>query len=242
MPLYKYKVSDQAGKIKEVLIEGDSHQDSLNRLRQREFVPVEFLGELGSKEINKGFTFSFQRHFDVCEFTNLLVPLLSSHIPIEKALQIISLSSSDGYFRDLVNRIRKGLHEGKKFSYMIKENESQFPRIYSTLIEAGEETGSLIEVSSVLRKYLNDRREMQNFLITSSIYPAFVISIVLVVVLLMFTIFIPKFAKIFMEMGRPMPLLTACVFWISRILSDYWLLWIGLILFFLIILFFLNKN
>jgi len=242
MPRYKYKISDQTGKIKEVLIEGDSHQDSINRLRQKELVPVEFLGEISADEEDKDFTFSFSRHFDVCEFTNLLVPLISSHIPIEKALQIISLSSQDEYFRDIVNRIRKGLHEGKKFSHMIRESGAQFPKIYSTLIEAGEETGSLVEVCSVLRKYLNDRRETRDFLITSSIYPLFVISIVSVVVVLMFTVFIPKFAKIFMEMGKPMPLLTSCVFWTSRILREYWFLWGGVILLLLIIVFFLNRN
>ncbi len=228
MPLYKYKVSDEKGMVKELLIDGDSHQDSLQRLRQRGFTPLEFHGEKSPDE-KEGFAgISMRRGFDVCEFTNLLVPLIAAHIPIERALSIISQASSGEGFQQTVNRMRKGLHEGKKFSALIRESGSAFPRIYASLIEAGEETGSLLEVSAVLRKYLNDRRETRDFLVTSSIYPGFVITVVGIVVLLMFTVFIPKFSRIFAEMNKPMPFLTNCVFWTSRVLTDYWFVWLGL--------------
>lgn len=241
MPFYKYKVSDENGKIIEILIEGDSHQDSLSRLRQRGLVPLEFFGEKSLDDNESFVPLGIQRKFDVCEFTNLLVPLIASHIPLEKALMIISQASPNEFFYQTVNRLRKGLHEGKKFSYLIKENGNLFPRIYSNLIEAGEETGSLIEVATVLRKYLNDRKEIREFLITSSIYPAFVILVVSLVVTLMFTVFIPKFAKIFTEMGKPMPSLTNCVFITSKILTEFWWLWMALFILFLIIIFTLKK-
>ncbi|HPN84161.1 MAG TPA: type II secretion system F family protein, partial [Victivallales bacterium] len=232
MPLYKYKVSDGNGAVKELFIDGDSHQDSMQRLRQRGFVPLEFYGEKSPDDKGVGFAV-LKKGFDVCEFTNLLVPLISAHIPLEKALGILSQAAPNDDFAQTVNRIRKGLHEGKKFSALVRDSGSAFPKIYSNLIEAGEETGSMIEVSKELRRYLNERRETRNFLVTSSIYPAFVISVVGVVVILLFTVFIPKFSKLFVEMNKPMPFLTNCVFLVSRILTGYW--WIWTILFILIL-------
>ncbi|NLE56641.1 MAG: type II secretion system protein GspF, partial [Lentisphaerae bacterium] len=48
MALYKYKVSDAAGKISELLIEGDSQADAARRIQRRGLMPLDFLGE-GSK-------------------------------------------------------------------------------------------------------------------------------------------------------------------------------------------------
>ncbi len=227
MPFYKYKVSDEGGDVKELLIDGDSQQDSLQRLRQRGFVPLEFLGEKSPDDQNGGRGGRFKKSFDVCEFTNLLVPLLAAHIPLERALSILSQGASNDNFIQTVNRMRKGLHEGKKFSSLIRDSGSAFPKIYSNLIEAGEETGSMVEVARELRTYLNNRKDTRNFLITSSVYPAFVITVVGVVVILLFTVFIPRFSRIFAEMNKPMPFLTNCVFIVSKLLTNYWWFWLG---------------
>ena len=47
MPLYKYKAVDaKGGKAVEILIEGDSRNDSLVRLRGRGFTPINFLNNI----------------------------------------------------------------------------------------------------------------------------------------------------------------------------------------------------
>ena len=45
MPLFKFKVSDAAGSISELLIEGDSQTDATRRVQRRGLMPLEFLGE-----------------------------------------------------------------------------------------------------------------------------------------------------------------------------------------------------
>ncbi len=229
MPLFKYKAAGGDGKIAEVLIEGDSESDSLGRLRQRGLIPLESYGQVESFSQEKSWKFWQGRGFDACDFTNRLAPLLKAHIPLERALGIIVQGADNKNFASVVGDIRKGLHEGKKFSALIRDHGNRFPRIYANLVEAGEETGSLNEIITELQRFLNERKEMRNFLLTSSIYPAFVVTVTGVVVILLFTVFIPRFSKIFIDMGKPLPLITQIMVSISGIMTGLWWLWLILI-------------
>ncbi len=229
MPLFKYKASGPDGKISELLIEGDSEPDSLGRLRQRGFMPLESYGQVESLSQERNWRFWQGSGFDACDFSNRLAPLLKAHIPLERALGIIAQGAENQNYSRVVADIRKGLHEGKKFSALIRDRGNRFPKIYANLVEAGEETGSLTEIISELQRFLNERREMRNFLLTSSIYPAFVISVTGTVVILLFTVFIPRFSKIFIDMGKPLPFITKVMVSISDAMTGLWWLWIILI-------------
>ncbi len=225
MPLYKYKVAENDGRTKEILVEGDSQPDSLSRVRNRGFVPLECYGQADSITQNRGWKFWRRDSFEACDFTNRLVPLLKAHIPLERALGIIAQGAPPGA-SDVVSELRKGLHEGKKFSTVIRDHGTRFPKIYANLVEAGEETGSLPDIMAELQRFLNERRELRNFLITSSIYPLFVISVIIIVVLFLFMVVIPRFSQIFTDMGRKLPLLTKMMLGVSDFATGFWWLWI----------------
>lgn len=227
MPLYKYKAADgKSGNAREILIEGDSRQDSLVRLRQRNYIPVEFLGEMSA---DNGFSlqklFQAGNYFDPCEFTNRLAPLLKAQIPIERALGITAESMEREKASTLVMSLRKGLHEGKKFSAVIREKGDCFPGYYANMIEAGEESGTLSIVVEELRRFLNERKEMREFLITSSIYPCILISVMVVVIGIIFTVIIPRFTKVFTESGRKLPWATEALMWVAQTAIDLWWFW-----------------
>jgi type II secretory pathway component PulF len=107
--------------------------------------------------------------------------------------------------KNCVNSLRQGLHEGKKFSEMVRSYGSLFPDYYANLIESGEETGCLPEVTGELYKFMNESKELKSFIISSSIYPSVILSVVLVVSVVMFTVFVPHFSQIFSDMGREVP-------------------------------------
>jgi type II secretory pathway component PulF len=226
MPLFKYKAASADGKISEVLIEGDSQADSLNRLRSRNMTPLESFGQVESYTHQRTFSFSLRRDFNLYDFTNRLVPLLKAHIQLERALGILADGTEDEKTKHIINDLRRGLHEGKKLSALIRDQGSRFPAIYSNLVEAGEESGSLTEVMIELQRFLNDGKEMKDFMITSSIYPMIILSVTTVVVILLFVFFIPHFAKIFIEMGKELPLPTKIMLGISQFVSRFWWLWL----------------
>lgn len=202
MALYKYLAAAKGEQPHDMLIEAENEKEALSKLRSRHVMPVRFYGEVS---VGGGRLMFRRSRIDTYDFTRQLAPLLDSFIPLEKALGIIAESAVEPEQRDFVNSLRQGLHEGKKFSELVRSHGSLFPGYYANLIESGEETGCLPEVVGQLYKFMGESKELKDFIISSSIYPLAILSITLVVTVLLFTVFVPRFAKIFQDMGREMP-------------------------------------
>ena len=228
MPLYKYKVSDSSGKVLEQLIKAENQADSLMKVRGQGFTPIKCFGQIDDYS-GGGLNLLKKDNFDIYDFTDRLLPLLEAHIPLERAFGILSEGSENEKDSFVIHEIRRGLHEGKKFSALIREYDKYFPKIYASLIEAGEESGALIEVVKELQRYLNEKKELKNFLITNSIYPGIILLVVSVVVVAMFFFFIPKFAETITGMGNELPLITQIMLDASAFFLYFWWLWISMI-------------
>ena len=221
MPLYKFRISDQAGKLGELLVEGDSQTDATRRLQRRGVLPLEFLGEGSLSASTKG-TFGVRHRFDIIDFTDRLVPLIDADIPLERALGIVGEGMEDTYTGQIAMDLRRGLHEGRKFSDLIRDRGSLFPRLYASVVEAGEEAGALPLVMAELRKFLNDSRDFRAFIVSASIYPLFVLAVSLAVVGVLFVVIIPRFAAILLNSGQSISSTTHLLFAVSDWIRDFW--------------------
>lgn len=228
MGLFNYKVANSTGKVTQLHIEADSERDAAIKLRERGYTVLKFLGEgsinQGAKERLR--TILSRSRFDVNEFTGKLVPLLQSHVPLARALQIVYDGSENSAEKAVVANLRRGLQEGKRFSVLLREQGGKFPIIYSSLVEVGEESGELTKVMEEVYRFLTDSKELKDFLVTSSIYPLVLLAVTFLVILVIFVFFLPYFANIFIEMGRDLPAATKIMLGISRLIIDYCWLWI----------------
>jgi len=230
MPLFKYKISDSSGAISELVIEGSSQSDASRRIQRRGLIPLEYLGEGTVTQQTKGV---FGKKLDVGEFTDRLVPLLEANIPLERSLGIIGEDNEDPVLQQTANDLRRGLHEGRKLSELIRERGRTFPQLYAGVVEAGEEAGALAQVMGELRRFLIESKELKSFIISSSIYPAFICFTGVVMLCVVLGVIIPRFASALAGAGIKSGA-TDFLLWLSNLLGNYWwlsLVFIGLLIF-----------
>ena len=67
---------------------------------------------------------------------------------------------------ELLADFRRGLHSGRRFSKLVRDRGRMFPNMYSSIVEAGEESGALPQVLAQLRHFLLMMREMKSFMIS----------------------------------------------------------------------------
>jgi type IV pilus assembly protein PilC len=83
-----------------------------------------------------------------------------------------------------------------------------FPRIYTTTLMAGEKSGNMEEV---LSRYIAFQRLALTFkkkLIVSLVYPALLITMVLIMMVFLVTYVVPQFAKLFENLNAQLPTIT----------------------------------
>ncbi len=215
MPLYRFKVSDNAGKVSELLIEGDSQTDATRRLQRRGMLPLAFLGE-GSMSAGERGPLGFRRKFDLMDFADRLVPLIEAEIPLERALGIVGEGLEDKFTAKVVSDLRRGLHEGRKFSELIRDRDQLFPRLFASAVEAGEESGALAGVMRELLRFLNDRREFRAYILSASVYPLFVLAASGVMLGILLGVIVPRFAAILTSTRRALPTSTRILVQVSE--------------------------
>lgn len=221
MAKLRYLILAADGRKRELEIEAAGDSAARRQLRRQGAMVIRPLGESVER---RRFRLRPAKSFNVYVFTCRLTPLLSAGIPLEHGLAVLE----DGCGSEeagVIRKLRRGLHEGKKFSQLTREMPEQFPPLFSGLIESGEESGCLPEVAAELRRFLKESKEFREFVLTSSIYPAIVVSVTLLVIVLLFTVFIPRFAKIFEELGREMPMLTRAMLGIGNFMEAVWWFW-----------------
>ncbi len=223
MPLFRYKVSDPSGKVSELLIEGDSQADAARRLQRRGVVPLTFLGEGGAAQRQQGF---WKKGVDVTDFTERLVPLLEANIPLERSLAILGDEPGNPPLQQLVGDLRRGLHEGRKFSDLIRDQGSLFPPVYAGVVEAGEEAGALPQVMGQLKAFLASSAELRSFILSSSIYPGFIAVTGLAMMGFVLGVIVPKFAASLAGAGIQSQA-TDFLMRLSQGLRNYW--WLSLL-------------
>ncbi|MBO4620523.1 MAG: type II secretion system F family protein [Victivallales bacterium] len=223
MPLFKFKVSDSAGKVSELLIDGDSQADATRRIQRRGLLPLAFLGEGAAATSARG------RHsrVDVVDFTDRLVPLLEANIPLERALAILGDGNENPAMSRMIGELRRGLHEGRKLSDLIRDQGSVFPSVYAGVVEAGEEAGALAQVMGQLRNFMTSAAELKSFLISNSIYPAFIAITGLVMLGCLLGIIVPKFATSLAGAGVKSQA-TEFLMAMSNGVRNYW--WVSIVL------------
>lgn len=223
MALYRYRVSDPAGKVSVLPVEGDSQADAARRLQGRGLIPLEFLGEGMAVEEQRGsVNLGFGRRFDVTDFTDKLVPLLDAGVPLERALGILAEGETDEYGAKIVNDLRRGLHEGRRLSQLIRDRGRMFPPLYGSVVEAGEEAGALPEVMTELRRFLNSSREFRSYLISALIYPCIVLVVSVGVVGFLLGFIVPRFAKVLQTSSQELPFMTEFLLGVSGAVRGYW--------------------
>jgi type IV pilus assembly protein PilC len=133
--------------------------------------------------------------------------LIRAGLPIVQALELLAKRQRNPFFRTMLENVRDRVKGGELLSDAF-EAQGVFPKIYSTTILAGEKSGNLEEV---VGRYVAFQRLALSFrkkLIASLIYPAVLVVGVFVLLSMLITYVIPRFADLYHELDAPLPPIT----------------------------------
>ena len=89
------------------------------------------------------------------------------------------------------------------------EAQGVFPKVYTTTLLAGEKSGNLEEV---MGRYIAFQRLAVSFrkkLISSLVYPALLVVVLIVMMTFLITFVVPQFANLYNTLGADLPAMTA---------------------------------
>ena len=238
MPAFTFEALDDQGNTRKGVIEGESARVVRGLLRAQSLVPLNVESVVGESSIgstsnglNKTlFTSRIFNATGLSIWTRQIAGLVTSGLPLERALTALTDESEDDRQRNLLASLRAEVNAGSTFAKALAQHPREFSSIYTAVIGAGEQSGSLGQVLERLADDLEEQQALKSKLIGAALYPAIVTLVAIVIVLFLVGYVVPQVANVFAGTKRALPFLTVAMLAISDFVRSYgWLVLIAII-------------
>ena len=228
MPAYSFEALDAQGATQKGLIDADTAKAARGLLRTRGLVPLSVEPAVASAADGRGrglnMTLWGGRVFTattLAVWTRQLAGLVSSGLPLERALSALSEEAEKDDQRRLVAALRAEVNAGASFATALAQHPREFSPIFTGVIAAGEQSGQLGVVLERLADDLETREALKSKLIGASLYPAIVTGVAIVIVIFLVSYVVPQVASVFAGSKRALPILTVVMLAVSDFVRSY---------------------
>lgn len=152
---------------------------------------------------------------EIARFCGQLQVLLAAGVPLLEAMRIVKNILQRQEIDDLIQGVSEGESLGKAM-------QLHFPSILTSSIECAEKAGNLEEALGRLCKYYEDRAEVEDKLKSALIYPAFVIILCILSLIVLFLFVLPGFKTLFADLDADLPFFTLVIISSGDIFSRFW--------------------
>jgi general secretion pathway protein F len=238
MPVYSFEAISSAGDTRKGVIEADSAKAARAQLRSQALVPLKVepvsAQNNAAGQVASSAGASFRRRVfgatALAIWTRQLAGLVSSGLPLERALTSLSDEAEKAPERELVAILRAEVNGGSSFAKALSQHPREFSNIYVAVIGAGEQSGNLGLVLESLADDLEEQHTLKSKLIGAALYPAIVSLVAVVIVLFLVTYVVPQVAHVFAGSKHALPVLTVLMIGLSDFVRSYgWLMLLALV-------------
>ncbi|MRR51417.1 MAG: type II secretion system F family protein [Rhodocyclaceae bacterium] len=160
--------------------------------------------------------------FSVSLFGQELLALLDAGMGLVEALAILTRKSKHPEAQRILGDLQRLVGEGRTFSQALDGVPGAFPPLFIATVRASESTGNLPEA---LRRYLTYQQQLNGLrdkIVAASVYPLLLVGVGLLVVLFLLTYVVPRFSKVYEDVGRAkLPLLSRWLMHWGQLVGDH---------------------
>lgn len=229
--MFRYKAVGAEGKTVEGEMEARGQAAVIERLQTMGYVPIR-ADEVNAARDDRSMRrplFGSRRvsQAQVAILTQELATLLRARLPLDRALEILIELSPDASVKRLVTRIREKVHDGATLSTAMEAQKGVFSRLYLNMVRAGEAGGAVDIVLTRLAEYMERARELRDTVTSALIYPAILLGVAGLSVIILLIFVVPQFQQLFEDAGQALPFATEVVVTLGEWLRGYWWLLLG---------------
>jgi type IV pilus assembly protein PilC len=154
-----------------------------------------------------------------------LAAMLTSGLTLVKALDILSKEQPNEAAKAIWQSVYENVQKGESFSASLEMYSGVFPQFLISMVAAGESSGSLDVIMQRMSDHYAKENRMNNTIKGAMTYPIVLMFLCIAIVIGMFTFIMPTFAGLF-ESPDDMPALTRVMMSFSSSLTNYWYIYI----------------
>jgi type IV pilus assembly protein PilC len=225
MPVFTYSARTVGGEIQRDDIDLPTRDEVVKYLRKRRLIPMTV------REKPKDIKFGLRKKVktrDVVIITRQFATMINAGLPLVQALQILAKQTTNPSIQETVEKVVYEVESGRTLADGLKDHPRLFSQLYVNMVAAGEAGGILDTILLRLATFLEKSEALARKVKGAMIYPAVVLTVAMVAIVILLLFVIPTFQTMFASFNQELPLPTRIVIGLSSFLQSYWLwLFIG---------------
>lgn len=220
MAQFKYVAVTPEGTKLRATTEAMSAEALRNELlgRQLEVKKISEKRTFGKIEITK----QKVKRAEIMHFSRQIGAFVRAGIPIVDAIETVREGSDNERFRAVLQDVAEQIQGGIPFSEALARHRDVFPTYYIGILRSAEITGQLDVVLDQLSLYLERDLESRQKVKSALMYPAIILVMTIVTVVILVGFVLPRFTAFFEEFDAKLPLPTQLLLDFSDFIQTWW--------------------
>ncbi|SKA98686.1 type IV pilus assembly protein PilC [Prosthecobacter debontii] len=229
MPSFSYTALNASGQTITGSLAVGSKAEVFRKLEAQALTPIKVAEEAKSAQASAAAAAKLEdnqpvrlKRAQIILFTEELADMLDGGLQIDQALRVIAERQEDVALRRVSTILRDQLREGSTVAKALKKASPSFDDLYCNLVAAGEVSGSLSEILRRLAQNLAVMAELQAKVTSAMIYPAFLVSACVVLMIVFMTVMVPQITDLLAKSGQKLPFATQMLISFNTFLAQWW--------------------
>jgi general secretion pathway protein F/type IV pilus assembly protein PilC len=220
---FHYTARSFEGETRTGTLKAESEAAVMRFLDEKQLFPVDIRDVAGGAD-GKGGRATTGRvpSRDLGVFYSQLADLISSGVPLLRALSSLVKSTVNVRLREVLKQIQAAVADGSSLTEALRQHPTVFSPLHTAMIQAGERASFMEQVLRSLSDFLERLDELRGKVLGAMIYPALLTVVGLAVMVGALIFFVPRFEPLLSGVHQTPP--TRLLFVLSHLVRGYWYL------------------
>ena len=210
MAVFYYRAVGRDGKAVDGTLEAAGQELASRQLRARGLTLLSLKSDDAGSAVGRSRGRAPSRQ-DVLSMTTELAVLLRAGLPLDRSLKVLIEMASLPSMGALLSDVLKSVKAGKALSVALEPYAELFGRFYLSMLRSGEASGEMSAVLDRLVSHLEEAKATRDSVVSALIYPAILLVVAVLSIVVMLAFVVPQFESLFNDMGESLPALTRIV-------------------------------
>ena len=234
MSTFAFRAVDVAGIPSRGEVDADSKGQVTEQLREKGLIVLDVSEKNEQFRLEQVFDrFRGIKARDMAIFSRQFATLIDSGMPMLRSLHTLEDQTEDERLRNAITELRQDVEAGSSLADAMERRPQIFDPMFRAMVRSGEASGRLDEALERIAFQLEKLDALKRQIRSAMMYPAFVFTLAIIILLVVVAFIVPVFAGVFKEVvadqpgvSNKLPLLTRMTMGFSSFITGYWFIWV----------------
>ncbi len=234
MSTFAFRAVDVAGVPSRGELDAETKGQVTEQLRERGLIVLDVSEKNEAMRLEKVFDrFRSIPMRDLAVFARQFATLIASGMPMLRSLYTLEDQTEDERLCGAIAGVRQDVEAGSSLADAMGRRPQVFDKLFRAMVQSGESSGRLDEALDRIAYQMEKLDALKREIRSAIIYPAFVFTAGVAVMLAVVIFIVPIFADAFKQAvqdqpgeSASLPALTQVMVGISNFLKGYWFIWL----------------